>query len=558
MRDLLAAVAIGVLLLLLIGSANLALLHAVRAQARERELAVRAALGASRRRVMGQIALEHAILATGAFLVAWWLAAALTSVILPLAEAYIGRLVPGATASAPLGGRLVAWMALAAMIATVGLGMLPYARRPAPLVAALTGHAGAGDTPRRGRGRHLLVGLQVAATMALLAGAGLMLRTAWHLERIDVGFDPHGVLTASLALAEPRYPDAEARRAAIARLVEDAGALPRVEAAGLMSGNAFGSRTTRRVAADGLAPGAASPSAAIVAVTPSYFQTVRLPIVEGRPLSARDTAAREPVAVISRSLAAQLWPDGSSIGRLVTSEAIGAGAAALAPGETVIRDGVETAAAATYRVVGVAADVRRSLRRDSVPELYVSLAQAPMPYLTLLIRAQSAGDPGALLGPVARAVLAIDPELPLIGAQSLEDEVAGAGVRPRFLATLLGSFAVLAAAVALIGVYAISAWVARQRRREAAVRIALGAQPRDVIRLLTMTGARAVLAGLAVGWIASLALGRLLASELSGVDPRDVRTRAAVALVLFVTCVLAVYSPARAVATSDPASALRE
>jgi ABC-type antimicrobial peptide transport system permease subunit len=212
----------------------------------------------------------------------------------------------------------------------------------------------------------------------------------------------------------------------------------------------------------------------------------------------------------------------------------------------------------TLTVVGVAGDVTRSLTEAPIPEIYVPLAQSPSGFLTLQLRAHAGVSGLDVLPDAARAVLALDPELPLVAPALLEAVVAREGVRPRFLATVLAAFAALAAVVALIGVYAISAWVARQRRREAAVRLALGATPGSVVRALTQRGTMAVGVGLGAGWIGSIGLARLLADELTGVDAADPWIRAGTAVVLFCTCVLAIVWPARQVAVIDPASVFRE
>jgi ABC-type antimicrobial peptide transport system permease subunit len=227
-----------------------------------------------------------------------------------------------------------------------------------------------------------------------------------------------------------------------------------------------------------------------------------------------------------------------------------------------MRDGVEVGreedALTTYRVVGVAGDVRRSLRRLPTPEIYVPLSQMSRPNLTVQARARDGIRQAAVTAAIGRAIAAVDSELPVNGAEPLEATIARQGIRPRFLATVLGGFAALAALAALVGVYAISAWAARTRRREAAIRLALGARPRHVIRMLTASGALAIVIGLAIGWWASLGLGRLLSSELTGVTENDVSTRLALAAALFCLCVLAVYRPARAVTKLSPATILRE
>jgi putative ABC transport system permease protein len=257
------------------------------------------------------------------------------------------------------------------------------------------------------------------------------------------------------------------------------------------------------------------------------------------------------VAVISASLARALWPSSAAIGQTITTTG-------LRPMLGGVEVGSEADAIAPFQVVGVAGDVRRSLVRSAVHEIYIPLVDIPSPTLTLQVRGREPIGPRMLSAAVTRAIRAVDPELPLDDVGMLDDIVARAGVRPRFLAALLGGFSAIAAVGALIGLYATSAWVARQRRREAAIRLALGAAPHQIVRTFTAHGAGAVAAGLAVGWWASLGLGRLLSRELTGVNADDPTTRIALAAALCVCCVLAIYRPARAVARMSPASTLRE
>jgi putative ABC transport system permease protein len=386
--------------------------------------------------------------------------------------------------------------------------------------------------------------------LALLVGASLMMTTAWNLSRTEIGFDPANVLDASIALESHAYPDPARQRAGASRILAALEALPEVETASLITGPSFGFRQTRPVFR-GVAAEPDAPRAVMVGVTSSYFRAVRLTVLAGRALSPSDTAEGEPVAVISSSLARTLWPSSSAVDQTITT-------AALRPMRDGVEIGSEKDAMTQYRVVGVVADVRRSLWRPPVPEIYVPLVQAPRPNLTLQVRGRDGVPRSAVAAAVARAVSAVDPELPLNGATPLEAVIARQGARSRFLATVLCTFASLAAVAGLIGLYAISAWVARQRRREAAIRLALGAEPTHVIRQLMTSGTLAVTIGLAIGWWTSMALGRLLSGELAGVSGGDVRTRFAIAVVLFFFCVLAVYRPARAATKISPAATLRE
>jgi putative ABC transport system permease protein len=547
-RGMLFAVTAAVAMLLLIACSNLAMLQTVRALGRDHEFAVRVALGAGRSRLFTQLAVESVLLAAGSFCVAWGIAQLLITGILPSVESYVGRLLAGGSDAAALSGTVLALMAGVSLVCTAVLGVAPALRLPA--AAVLRSHGARNATPQTTRARHVMVGLQVASTLVLLVGASLMMRTAWHLSHVRLGFDPHAVLTGAIVMAPPRYTDDGRRVATAERLMTALNSLPEVEAASLITGPAFGARLPRPVFR-GPAPDSDSPTAVMVGATAEYFRALRLETLAGRPFSATEVASGERVAVISHALAKRVFRDDDAVGHMITTTA-------LRPMLAGVEQGSERDARTTYRVVGVVADVRRSLRREGVPEVYVPLLQLPLRDLTVQVRARDGVPVATVASAVARALNAVDPELPLNNVETLEAVIARQEVRPRFLASVLGTFAALAAVGALVGLYAVSAWIARQRQREAAIRLALGAQPQQLVRALTLGGTISVVCGLAVGWWGSAALGRLLSTELTGISGGDVQTRLASAAVLFACCVTALYRPARAVARTSPAAALRE
>ena len=547
-RGMLFAVTAAVAMLLLIACSNLAMLQAVRALGRQHEFSVRAALGAGQGRLLTQLVAESMILAAGAFCLAWAVAHLLIAVVIPSVESYVGRLLAGGPGAAALSGRVLGMMAVVSLLCTVVLGMVPAFRIPATVV--LRSHGARYGTPRTARARHLLVGVQVASTLVLLVGASLMVRTAWHLSQVRLGFDPHAVLTGAIVMGPPEYPDDERRVATAVRLLTAINTLPEVEAASLITGPALGARLPRPVFR-GPAPDAGSPGAVMVGATAEYFSALRLQLLTGRPFSATEVASGEPVAVIGDALAKRLFPDGEAVGHTITTTA-------LRPMHAGVEQGSELDARTTYRVVGVIADVRRSLRRDAFPEIYVPLLQLPLRDLTVQVRGREGVPLSTLAAAVARSVSMVDPGLPLNNLEPLGAVIGRQEVRPRFLASILGTFAALAAVGALVGLYAVSAWIARQRQREAAIRLALGAQPQQLVRKLTLGGVTSVVCGLAVGWWGSAGLGRLLSAELTGISGGDLQTRVAAAALLFVCCVIALYRPARAVALTSPAAALRE
>lgn len=546
-RELLSAVTLAVLMLVLIACANVAMLQTMRALGREQEMAIRSALGAGRTRMVMQLLTENAILALAAFALALLVARALTGALLPAVESYVGRLMPGGLAAATVNARVVALVALVSLVCTIVFGVVAgvRVRRDAETLRI---HGAATDTPRRARLRHGLATLQVAATLTLLVGATLAMRTAWHLSHVDLGFDPSGVMTGALVMGPPVFPDDAAKRAGVKRLLDALERTPEVASAGLITVPAFGIRFPRPILRDGASEQGA-PTAVMIGVSHGYVDAVRLRTVAGRFLSPAESHGLEPVAVISASLAARLFPSENAVGRTFRTTA-------LRP----MQGGIEIGPAipTTYRIVGVVADVRRSLRREAVAEVYVPLAQAALRDLTLQVRGRDGVPLANVASAVARAVGSVSRHLPLNAAEPLETLIGRQGIRPRFVATLLGVFAALAALGAVVGLYAVSAWIAGLRRREAAIRLALGANRLQVIRALTAGTMASVGAGLAVGWWASLVLGRLMSRELTGVAGDDPLTRALAATVLGVACVLAVYRAVTAATRLSPATILRD
>lgn len=545
-RPLLSAVTLAVAMLLLIGCSNVLMLQAMRALDREHEMAIRSALGAGRSRRVSQLFAENLLLAGAALVVGLLTASVLVAGLLPAVEAYGGRLVPGPLPAAP-SARVVAIMAAVSLLCTVVFGVAAgvRVRRNAQ---SLRAHGAGFDTPRRARLRHGLAVLQVAATLALLVGATLAMRTAWHLSHVDLGFDPAGVITGSLVVGPPAFADDDEKGSAVSSLLDTLDASPEIEAAGLITVPAFGVRFPRPVFRDAVSEGTA-PTAVLIAVSHGYFDAVRLRVTAGRSLSLPESRGADPVAVISASLATALFPSEDAVGRTITTTA-------LRP----LQGGVEVGppVRTTYRIVGVAADVRRSLRRASVPEVYIPLAQAPLRDLTLQVRGRDDVPAGAVAAAIGRAVSSVSRDLPLNDVEPLETLVGRQGVRPRFVATLLGMFAALAAVGAAVGLYAVSAWMAGLRRRESAIRLALGASRGQVARTIVGGTAVSVTGGLLLGWWASLVLGRVMSRELSGVNGDDVMTRVIAASLLAVCCMLAVYRPVNAMTRVSPSATLRD
>jgi predicted permease len=520
-----------VIVVLLIACSNVASLMLARAALRRRELALRVALGASRFRIVRGVLAESLLLAAAGgmsgLLLAWWLMpilqAQLTGDLLPRAEA-IGLDAP------------VLWFS-AAVTLTCGVlfGVVPATASSRRDVARTIEQGSRGHAaPQHGLARQALVVGQMALAVMILAGAGLLAQSLRYLHRVDLGFDPQGLTTAMIGLPEHRYDTAGAHQfydRLLARLSASAG----VERAAIASGAPLtGSYTSMQVRAVGTS---ALPDTDVQAdwriVSGGYFDAMRLPILRGRSFDSRDAREDAPkVIVISADLARRLWPDRDPIGREVR---IGNGN--------------------VHRVVGIAAPARiLTLGLDPRPAMYFSSDQVLWDPMVVVARS----GVGTNLAPVLRGVVAdLYPLLPLFSGSTMEELIARDAAQPRLTAWMVGVFAGLALLLAAIGLYGVIAFLVTQRTQEIGVRMALGARPASVLRLVLGRSARLAAIGIAIGLLAALAAGPILGSLLFGVRPRDPLTLATAGVVLFLLSLTASYLPARRATRVDPVVALR-
>jgi putative ABC transport system permease protein len=526
-----------VLFLLLIACANVANLLFARATARQREMAIRAALGARRGRLVQQLVTESLVLAAlgaagGLVLAAWGidLLQALGPVDLPrLHEVRLDAAVLAFTSLLMLGAAVVFGLAPALHLARPDL--------VTPLKESARTAAG-----RTGPARTLLVGSQIALALVLLVGAGLLIRSFSRVMTVDPGFEPSGVLTVELALPSQRYPDAAQRSAFYRQLLERLAAQPGVEVAGAIR-DVLLSRlpNSAPISIEGRADLSEADRNLPIAfdpVTPDLFRALRIRIVRGRGFTPADDGAAPPVAIVNESLVRRFFPGGDPVGRRVTFGS---------PDDENVR---------WLTIVGVAADARRSgLDTGPRPELYAPHAQAPAADMTLAVR--TAGDPMMLAGPVRAAVAELDPELPLARVATLDGLVGASVAERRFHMLLLAVFSALALMLAAIGIYGVVTYLVSQRAREFGVRLALGAQRRDVLRMVLGEGARITAAGAVLGLVGALATTRVLAALLYEISPTDAPTFAAVTAVLVAVALAACYLPARRATRIDPVVSLR-
>jgi len=532
-----------VALVLLIACANVANLLLARAVGRQKEIAVRFALGASRLRIVRQLIVESLVLAVAGggagLLVASWAVAFL--------------------AAAPVAGvpRIhniaVEWpvvyfaLALSALTGIV-FGLVPAIQASQlPIREALNeeGRGGSGSVRHR-KIRSVLVVAEVALALALLVGAGLLLRSFSTLTRVDPGFNTTNLLIVNLPLSPRKYGDSTVRTAAVDAIVKRVQALPGVQGAALT--------TTLPMAGGGATihfNRAAYPPkgpddyvmAGYRAATQEYLPTLGVPLRRGRMISAWDRQGSPPVVVINESMARQYFPDRDPLGQRIQ---LGTEPDRTAP---------------TLEIVGIVGDVKQSFEAGSKAEMFLPYAQHPDPvltgmYLNTALVVRTTGDPADQVASVRAALREIDPGQPLVNIRTMETAIAGTVAQPRFQMMLLASFAGIAVTLAALGVYGVMAYTVTQRIPEIGVRIAVGASPRQVIGMVVAQGAWLALKGIAVGLIIAFFAAGAMKSLLFQIEWLDPLTFIVSPIVLAVAAVLASYLPARRAARVSPLVAL--
>ena len=516
---------------LLIACANVANLLLARGVSRRREIAIRTALGAGRARIVNQLLIESLFIAmiaggAGVLMAEWGVAAIVAASPLDIPRLQAVR----------VDWSVLSFAALLSMATGVGFGVIP-ALQVSRSDAGETLKGTTGSDPHGARIREVLVAAEVALSILLLAGAGLLARTLINLEHVDVGFVADRTLAMEISLPDTRYPTADARIAFYRRAIDGLRAVPGVRSAAASStlpltGNdmGIGFRIEGRPVRDD-----DHTNAAYHAVSSDYFSTMGIRIIRGRGFTDRDGENAPPVLVISEAMARRYWPGEDPIGKRVTIGYNGTGP----------RD-----------VIGVVADVKEAaLSEPARPEMYAAFPQTPWPFFTAVVR--SDGDPAPLAAALRAAVARLDPEQPPGDVQALTYYVREAASQPRFTAALAGTFAVLATVLAGLGIYGVLAYGVAQRRREIGIRMALGARAADVRSLVVGQALLLGGIGIAVGVAGALVLTRVLASLLFGVGASDPLTFAVVCVVLLIVVAAAAWLPARRATRVDPLVALR-
>jgi predicted permease len=524
---------------LLLACLNVTNLLLARATVRRKETAIRAALGATRGHIVRHFLMESLVLAAAGATLAFFVSRVTLRVLIGLAPAE----VPGLD-QAGQGPAAPVFLAVISIAVAIVLGLVPALRGLRNVEPTLrSGGRTGGATTTRDRLRNVLVVSEVALALALLAGAGLFVRSARKLNAVDVGFDPQGVMTARVSLASARYQTPEILQRTYLELVDRIGQLPHVVSAAAnssppLTGGSPGVEVTveRRTYTAG-----DEPDAEFHIVTPGYFETAKTPRVSGRLFTSRDARQAPLVAVVNETLARQLWPNEPAVGKRIAC----------------CED-----ARPWREVVGVVGDMRQFLKRDPLPELYLPIEQTPpgtwgwhANSLAFVVRTD--GDFADVSRELRTTIATTDASLPVYDVLTYDDLLGVALAPNRFSTVLFSALAGLALVLAAVGLYGVLAFTVAQRGFEMGVRVALGARPLDVLALVTRQGMTLVATGLVIGLAIAVAASRVIASLLFQVAPTDLATYVAAGALLVVVGALACYVPARRASRADPTTALR-
>jgi len=523
---------------LLIGCANVANLLLASAAARQKEMAIRSALGASRWRVMRQLFTESTMLALAGgavgLLIAFWGLTAITK-LLPadfprLHEIHIDLRVLGFTFAA-------------SVLTGILFGLAPALQISRPDVQEAIRETGRGlsGSLRKSRFRQALIVLEVALSVVLLAGAGLLFRSFLRLQSVNTGFISEHVLTATLTPSGPNYADQGGYTKFYKQVLEKLSAVPGVQAAGVINTLPLdsGPTTAFRVEGRPVTTPDKWPMVNYRVVSPNYFHAMGVPVVQGRAYTDRDAANAPRVMIVNQKLAREIFGDENPVGKRITF------------GNT-----DENRQPVWFEIVGVVANVRSlELREEPAAELYFSAFQDFWPAMSLVVR--SSVEPSSVSASVRQIVNEVDKSVPVSDVKTMDHIVSESITQPRFNLFLLGLFSTVAMLLSAAGIYGVTAYTVTQRTHELGIRLALGAQVSDVLKMILGQGMAVIGVGLVLGLVSAFALMRLLRSLLFGVGENDPVTFVAISVVLLLVALLACYFPARRATKVDPLVALR-
>lgn len=533
--DTLRLLALAVGLVLLIAVANVASLALVRATARARETGLRTALGASRGRI-ARLLLTEGIMVSSAGAAAGLLLATL----LLKGVAVFGLAIPRLSL-ATLDGRAFGFAAVLALVVGILVALHPVLslRQSAARTTIQGGDRDVGARRGTHRARGILVAVQFALALPVLAAAALLLNSFVRLGRVDPGFDPARLLYVQVSLPRLRYPDPAATATFWTRAIALVSELPSVQAAGLnmsLPPEDPPDENNFLLVDQDIDPQAAQPTSPWNSVTASFFETADIPLLEGRMFQPSDTGGPAPVLIVSRSWVRIFSPTRSAIGRRLQ----GGGCTDCTP----------------FTIIGVVEDVKYLGLGNTAEAVYEPIAQYPTSSTNLLVR--TAGPPGTMLARVRETLRSLDPGLALDAAGTMEDRLASSVAPERHRTALIGGFGVAALLLAAVGVFGMLSYLVATRRREIGVRMALGARRVEVLGLIVRRGMAWAVSGAALGVVAALATGKWLAASLYEVTPSDPMTLGGVTVLLLVVALAASWLPARRAAAVAPMEAIRE
>ena len=525
---------------LLIACANVANLLLGRAAARQREVAVRIALGARRSRLIRQLLTESLMLSVTGGLLGLLIGVAGYSVLVAVSP-------PGLfyTKNIGLDLRVLGFTLLLSILTGIIFGLVPALQTSKTDLHEVLKENGRGNIGSRARNRFrsLLVVSEVALALMLLIGAGLLINSFLRLQKTKLGFNPQNVLTMEIMLPflppSPYAGDAQRMSGFFTSALERIAALPGVTAAGAVTSLPLsGGVQSAKFIARELPPPASGqePSAQYAVITPDYFRTIEAPLLRGRVFDNQDTATSAPVIIINEACARMLWPNEEAVGKHLS---------------------IGFEGSVTREIVGVVGDTKQSdIDIDAKPAMYLPHLQSPTPLMTILVRTIS--DPTNLNAAVRSQISSVDKDVPVSNMMTM-DKVVSTSLAPRnFNMVLLSIFAVVALVLAVIGIYGVLSYSVTQRTHELGLRMALGAQQNDVLKLVLNQGLKLILLGVVTGLIGAFALMRLMSSLLFGVASSDPVTFGLIAGLLSVVALIACYFPARRATKVDPIIALRE
>jgi putative ABC transport system permease protein len=518
---------------LAIACANVANLFLARASTRRKEFAVRVALGAGRFRLIRQLLTESMMLAvvSGGFglLVSVWG----VSILIGLSPEDIPRIN-----EVTVDGTVLSFTLIVSLLTGLLFGLLPAVQASRPDLNESLKEGGKMSVDSRSRSRNILVVAEIALSLILLIGAGLLLKSFLLLQDVRPGFDPGNLLTFKLSLPETKYPKAEQQTAAFQMALKNIESIPGVKSAGAtltlpFAGDDIGFPMSIENRPE--PPPGKEINVGYQITTPGYFPTMRIPLLQGRDFSESDNKDTPGVAIINETLARRHWPGEDPVGKR-------------------IRLGGSSTSWLT--IIGVVADVKHySLSREPRAEAYVTYLQSPFSFMDMVVRAEE--NPLGLVSAVRGAIQRIDKDQPIADVHTMEELLSDSVADNRFLSLLVGIFGIIALLLAAVGIYGVVSYSVTQRTHEIGIRMALGAGQMDILRLVLGQGMLLTIAGIVIGLIASLAVTQVISSLLFGIGATDLVVYVTIPLLLTGVALLATYLPARRATRIDPMVALR-